>query len=287
MNRIFIKDIVCLYPHEVSGCIDTNLYLLPREKRKLDRYSQISLAISKKIHECNPDFFEQGEDISVLSATCFGAMNTITDEVARYHDTGLVSPVFITKILSNMQAAVIAIALQLKGANYTVSTGVNSSCDAVIDGYELIMEQREGRVLVVSSDSWDGEFGAAVHRNYCQDDVKNFGECGAALLLDLQSGNGALGEITEIQRGILHKHESIFNRLHIDVEKKENGSHGIYLRESRKLVTNLPFSSGSQTIFDIKKGIEYCRDNKEKEFIVYTISKKMIYSAITIKCVPN
>lgn len=287
MNRIFIKDIVCLYPDEVSGCIDTNLYLLPREKRKLDRYSQISLAISKKIHECNPDFFEHGEDISVLSATCFGAMNTITDEVARYHDTGLISPVFITKILSNMQAAVIAIALQLKGANYTVSTGVNSSCDAVIDGYELIMENREGRVLVVSSDSCDGEFGAAVHGNYCQDDVKDFGECGAALLLDSQSGNGALGEITEIQRGILHQHESIFKRLHIDVEKKENGSHGIYLRESRKQIIDLPFSSGSQTIFDIKKGIEYCRDNKEKEFIVYTISKKMIYSAITIKCVPN
>ena len=66
MNRIFIKDIVCLYPDAVSDCIDTDLYLLPREKRKLDRYSQISLAISKKIHECNPDFFEHGEDISVL-----------------------------------------------------------------------------------------------------------------------------------------------------------------------------------------------------------------------------
>lgn len=287
MNRIFIKDIVCLYPEEVSGYIDTDLYLLPREKRKLDRYSQISLAISKKIHKSNPDFFGHGEDISVLSATCFGATNTITDEVARYHDTGLVSPVFITKILSNMQSAVIAIALQLKGTNYTVSTGINSSCDAVIDGYELIMENRENRVLVVSSDSCRGEFGMAVQRNYHQTDVKDFGECGAALLLDSQSGYGAIAEITDIQRGILYENESIWSRLNVDVEKDENRSHGIYLKESNKQMNEFPLSSGSQTVFDIKKGIETCRDNKETEFIVYSISKKTVYSAITIKCIPD
>lgn len=287
MNRTFIRDIVCLYPDTVSSCIDTDLYLLAKEKRKLDRYSQISLAVSKKVYECNPDFFEHGEDISVLSATCFGALNTIADETTRYHDTGMVSPVFITKILSNMQAAVIAIALQLKGTNYTVSTGINSSCDAVIDGYELIMESREKRVLVASSDSCSSEYGEAVRCNYNKTDIEDFSECGAALLLDSQSEYGALAEITDIYRGILHQHENIWKRLNMEVDNEEAGSHGICLRESKKRIYDLPLSSGSQTIFDIKKGIEFCRNNNEKEFIVYSISKKRVYSAISIKCVPD
>lgn len=287
MNRTFIKDVICLYPDAVSSCIDTDLYLSKKEKRKLDRYSQISLAVSKKIHDCNPDFFEHGEDISVLAATCFGALNTIGDEIARYHDTGMVSPVFITKILSNMQAAVIAIALQLKGTNYTVSTGINSSCDAVIDGYELIMESREKCVLVAGSDSCSSEYGEAVRSNYNKTDIEDFGECGAALLLDSQSENGALAEITDIYRGILHQHETIWKRLNIDADNKEAGSHGICLRESKKRIYDLPLSSASQTIFDIKKGIEYCRNNNEKEFIVYSISRGSVYSAISIKCVPD
>ncbi|MEY8352651.1 beta-ketoacyl synthase N-terminal-like domain-containing protein [Lachnospiraceae bacterium 54-53] len=287
MGRTYIKDILCLYPDAVSGYVDSDCFLQAKEKRKLDRYSQISLAVCKKIHACNPDFFENGEDISVITATCFGALNTMADETARYHDTGMVSPVFITKILSNMQAAVIAIALKLKGTNYTVSTGVNSSCDAVIDGYELIKENREMHVLVAGSDSCSGEYGKAMRNNYTGADVEDFGECGAAVLLDSQAGSGVIGEITDVYRGILHEHEQIWDRLMAAAGNEEAGSHGIYFKEKNKLVHDLPLSSGSQTIFDLKKGIEYCRLYNEKEFFVYSISKKRVYSAIRVTCIPG
>jgi hypothetical protein len=287
LKRTYIKDIVCLYPDAVSGFIEIDSFLQPKEKRKLDRYSQISLAASKKIQESNPDFFRHGEDISVLAATCFGALNTLAEDVIKYHDTGLVSPIFVTKILSNMQASVIAIALQLRGTNYTVSTGMNSSCDAVIDGYELIMEDRERHVLVASSDSCSSEYGMKIVDNYTSADGKDFGESGAALLLDSQLEAGVLAEITGIYRGILREQETIWERLNVDAGNEETGSHGIYLRETNEQIYGLPLSSGSQTIFDIKKGIEYCKYNNEKEFFVYSISKKREFSAISIKYVAD
>ncbi len=283
MNSVYINDIITIFPDEIDQSISPGCYVTTNEKRKLDRYSLISLAASKKLYELNKESFINNEEISVIAANCYGAVNTLEDEVGKYNDNSMVSPIFITKILSNMQAAVISIALKLKGTNYTISTGVNSSCDAIIDGYELIKENRDKFVMIAGSDSYKNDYGKLIYSSYTKDDTENVNECGAAMLLGLKQGDKALAKITKVHRGVLQRDENMDSVLGSIRVQDNNLSHGIYVHSNGKLISDKPCFAGSQTLFDIKQGLEYCKLNKLSEFTVFSVSHNKFYCAVDLE----
>lgn len=282
MKAVYIKDILLIDNDEIEQLLDGQ-YIKTGEIRKMDKYSAISLAAARKIYSINYGTDIEKINTSVITTTCYGATTTVEDSVDRYLKNSMVSPIFITKILSNMQAAAISIALGLKGRSYNISTRENSMADAIIDVYENIRHDEEMRSIVIASDYSINEYGKNLQLN-CSS-VKELDRnviYAVAVLLD-SIDTGSQLEIEAVYHGVLDDDSS--SCLFINKYKFENLSydHGIYFPEIQYILIPQRLFGAGRTGADIYQGAKLCRTRKLSKFTVFSIVKNKYYSAIDIK----
>lgn len=128
---------------EVSG-FDPDDYMPRRESRRLDRSSQFfQIAAGEALADAGIEFAEDDPDAlraGVLVGSGIGGVSTMQDEidVMRARGPRRVSPLAITKVISNMPGGVVSIAYHLYGPNLTTVTACAASANAIGDATEII-----------------------------------------------------------------------------------------------------------------------------------------------------
>jgi 3-oxoacyl-[acyl-carrier-protein] synthase II len=144
---------------EVSGragapCsdFDPTIAMTPKEARRSDRYTQLAVAAAAQATE------EAGlpgdvdvERLAVLVGTGVGGLLTLETECLKYHGAGrdvrAVSPLFVTMMMPNAAAGMIAIALGAHGPGFSVSSACATGSHAIGEAKRMI-ERGEADVVV-------------------------------------------------------------------------------------------------------------------------------------------
>jgi 3-oxoacyl-[acyl-carrier-protein] synthase II len=130
---------------------DPLLYMEKAEARKMDLYSQYSIAV---MDECLKDSGINLENtdlgkFGVIWGTGIGGIQSFEDELLSFGknpEMPRFSPFFITKMISNMAAGLISIRYKLRGVSYTTTSACASSNNAIVDAFNLI---RLGKANVI------------------------------------------------------------------------------------------------------------------------------------------
>lgn len=282
MKTVYIKDMLVIDRDEIEQLLNGE-YIKISEMRKMDKYSAISLAAARKIYSENYRNDVEKVNTSVITATCYGATSTIADSVDRYIKTGMVSPIFITKILSNMQAAAISIALGLKGRSYNISTRENSMADAIIDVYENMRYGEEISSIVIASDYSVNEYGKNLQLNCGSVEDRDRSAIYAVVVLLDSSDNDKRIEVEKTYQGVID--DGKFSCLFMEKYKHGNLSynHGIYFPEIQYFFTPQTTFGAGRVGADIYQGIKMCCARKLSKFIVFSIVEDRYYTALEIK----
>lgn len=122
--------------------LDINDFLDASEIRKNDLYTQYALISTMEAINDSEMQLEKIDpfDIGVIWGTGQGGMNSFEKELLNYYEKNRprFSPTFITKMISNMAAGVIAIKYGLMGINYTTVSACSTSNTAIMDAYNYI-----------------------------------------------------------------------------------------------------------------------------------------------------
>ncbi len=164
--------------------------VLDRKTRKrIDRYIQLGILVATKaVEDAGIATYGDCDHKSIIAASTFGSVATMSEEIPTYYEVGQVSPLLIPKVVMNMFAGNLAIQFGTKGVNYTIGTGLNAALDAIIEGVELLEEGRAESVLVCASDSCLGDYGkklfTAYKSNPLYESANLYIEGSAALVLE-------------------------------------------------------------------------------------------------------
>lgn len=149
-----------------------------KTRKRIDRYIQLGMiASTKALTESGVLLDEDEAHKGIIAASTFGSVTTITEDVQTYCDTGHISPLFIPKVVMNMFAGNLAIAFGVKGVNYTIGSGFNSSMDALVDALELLEEGRTNSVLVCAAESCLGPYGKKLFQGYKKNEFYEDASC--------------------------------------------------------------------------------------------------------------
>lgn len=126
---------------EVKG-FDPNNYMDRKEARRMDRFSQMSVAASmqavgKSGIEINSSNREQ---IGIIMGSGIGGLTTLYQQTKILVESGpsRVSPFLVPMMISDMAAAQVSIILGIKGVNLCTTSACSSSSDAIGVAFELI-----------------------------------------------------------------------------------------------------------------------------------------------------
>lgn len=141
---------------EVKGFDPTPL-LDRKEARKLDRFSQMAVWVSKEaIEDSKLDLeAENKERLGVVWASGMGGLGTLEENMFDYGRRGgapLFNPFFIPKVIISMGAGHISLMFGLKGPSFAVTTACSSSSHAISQACDLI---RLGKADVIVSGGSD------------------------------------------------------------------------------------------------------------------------------------
>lgn len=152
---------------EVKG-FDTDLYVPPKEQRRMDRFIHYAIAVCKQAAEqarleVTP---ENATEIGVIIGSGIGGIETLTEAVLTIHEKGpgRVSPFTIPMILTDLAAGQVSIQMGLKGPNYAVVSACSSSAHAIGEAAEII---KRGQAKVM--------FAGGAEATVCQVGVATFG----------------------------------------------------------------------------------------------------------------
>ena len=113
-----------------------------REARRMDRYSQFSLAAAlQAVEDANLQINDENRDrIGVLIGTGIGGVSTMLEqaELMRERDASRVSPFLIPMMLADTAPGMIAINLGLRGPNMSVVTACATGSNALGEATEII-----------------------------------------------------------------------------------------------------------------------------------------------------
>ena len=113
-----------------------------REARRMDRYSQFSLAAAlQAVEDANLQINDENRDrIGVLIGTGIGGVSTMLEQEAlmRERDASRVSPFLIPMMLADTAPGMIAINLGLRGPNMSVVTACATGSNALGEATEII-----------------------------------------------------------------------------------------------------------------------------------------------------
>ncbi|MBT8214779.1 MAG: beta-ketoacyl-ACP synthase II [Acidimicrobiia bacterium] len=128
---------------EVTG-FDPEVTIPRKEARRLDRNAQLFwVATGQALDDAGISYEEDdpaGNRAGVVVGSGIGGIQTFQDEidVMRERGPGRVSPLAITKIISNMAGGVVSIAYHLYGPNTCTVTACAASANAIGDAAEII-----------------------------------------------------------------------------------------------------------------------------------------------------
>ncbi|VAW09361.1 3-oxoacyl-[acyl-carrier-protein] synthase, KASII [hydrothermal vent metagenome] len=137
------SDVTTRIAGEVSG-FDPDEYMPRRESRRLDRSTQFFQIAAGEALEDAGIAYEEDEPAAlragVLVGSGIGGISTTQAEIdiMRERGAGRVSPLAITKVISNMPGGVVSIAFHLYGPNSTTVTACAASANAIGDAAEII-----------------------------------------------------------------------------------------------------------------------------------------------------
>jgi len=126
---------------EVKGFEPTD-YINRKDARRMDRFSQLAVAASRQAVEQSgiPINATNQDSIAIVVGSGIGGLTTLYEQVKILLEKGAqkVSPFLAPMMISDMAAAQISIALEVKGINLCTTSACSSSSDAIGIAYEII-----------------------------------------------------------------------------------------------------------------------------------------------------
>jgi len=126
---------------EVKGFEPTN-YIDRKEARRMDRFSQLSVAASMQaVEQSGIEINSANQDqMGIIVGSGIGGLTTLFHQTKILIENGpdRVSPFLVPMMISDMAAAQVSITLGIKGLNLCTTSACSSSSDAIGVAYELI-----------------------------------------------------------------------------------------------------------------------------------------------------
>ena len=126
---------------EVKG-FDPNDHIDRKEARRMDRFSQMSVAASMQAVENSGIKIDSANEdqIGIIMGSGIGGLTTLYQQTKVLVENGpsRVSPFLVPMMISDMAAAQVSITLGIKGVNLCTTSACSSSSDAVGVAYELL-----------------------------------------------------------------------------------------------------------------------------------------------------
>jgi 3-oxoacyl-[acyl-carrier-protein] synthase II len=126
---------------EVKG-FEPNTYIDRKASRRMDRFSQLSVAASLQAVERSGIHIDAGNDdqVGIIMGSGIGGLTTLYEQTKVLVENGpsRVSPFLIPMMISDMAAAQVSITLGIKGVNLCTTSACSSSSDAIGVAYELL-----------------------------------------------------------------------------------------------------------------------------------------------------
>ncbi len=148
---------------EIKGFEPTQ-FLEKKEARKIDRFTQIALAVSDMamadagLHKDTLD----PDRIGVIFGSGIGGLTTFQQEVVEFakgDGTPRFSPFFIPKMILDIAAGQISMRHNLRGPNYAVVSACATSTNAIIDAFDLLRLGKSDIILTGGSEAVISEAG--------------------------------------------------------------------------------------------------------------------------------
>ena len=121
---------------------DVNKYIDRKVSRRMDRFSQMSVAASMQaVEKSRMEINSDNEDqIGIIIGSGIGGLTTLYNQTKVLVEQGpsRVSPFLVPMMISDMAAAQVSITLGIKGVNLCTTSACSSSSDAIGVAYELL-----------------------------------------------------------------------------------------------------------------------------------------------------
>jgi 3-oxoacyl-[acyl-carrier-protein] synthase II len=121
---------------------DVNNYIDRKVSRRMDRFSQMSVAASMQaVEKSGIEINSANEDqIGIIIGSGIGGLTTLYNQTKILVEQGpsRVSPFLVPMMISDMAAAQVSITLGIKGVNLCTTSACSSSSDAIGVAYELL-----------------------------------------------------------------------------------------------------------------------------------------------------
>jgi len=129
---------------KANGHFNADLYMLPKEQRKVDKFILFGMAAAKQAVEDSgwmPQDEESLNRTGVLMGAGIGGLQTIYETSITLKERGprRVSPFFVPSALINLISGQVSIAYGFKGPNHSVVTACATGAHAIGDAARLIM----------------------------------------------------------------------------------------------------------------------------------------------------
>ncbi|UCC17737.1 MAG: beta-ketoacyl-ACP synthase II [Dehalococcoidales bacterium] len=121
---------------------DVNKFIDRKVSRRMDRFSQMSVAASMQaVEKSGIEINSNNEDqIGIIIGSGIGGLTTLYNQTKVLVEQGpsRVSPFLVPMMISDMAAAQVSITLGIKGVNLCTTSACSSSSDAIGVAYELL-----------------------------------------------------------------------------------------------------------------------------------------------------
>lgn len=128
---------------------DSSEYFDRKSLKRMDRVNQLAIASARNAMQDSGLELSDDARAGCIMASGVGGLETMESEMITAQSRGYdkMSPFFISKLIVNMSAGLIAIDLGLHGYVSSVVTACASGSNAIMDAYELIRNDRQDVML--------------------------------------------------------------------------------------------------------------------------------------------
>ena len=148
IDKFDVSDITCQIAGQVPGKeekygLDLDIFIEPKEQRKIDRFIQFGIAAAiEAVEDSNwlPKTVTQKERTGVMIGSGIGGLQTIVETTELMNERGprKISPFFIPSALINLISGQISIRFGFKGPNHSVVTACSTGAHAIGDAARII-----------------------------------------------------------------------------------------------------------------------------------------------------
>ncbi|KGN79112.1 3-oxoacyl-ACP synthase [Porphyromonadaceae bacterium COT-184 OH4590] len=143
---------------EVKG-FDPNQYIEPKEARKMDLYTQYSMAVATQaVEDAKLETDKLNLDrIGVIFGVGIGGIITFEQEMEGYFSNREMgprfNPFFIPKMIADIAPGMISIKYGFRGVNFTTTSACASSTNALVDAFNYIRLGKADVILAGGSEA--------------------------------------------------------------------------------------------------------------------------------------